>query len=263
MSIHPKNFPIGTDFLELTQALADACGKKTDAFVAEAGKRLPKTIETLGTTLSLLYRLGCCYYSCRGGDHQMEWLIVKVVNQSISAYGLIRAGQYDEALTLIRGVGEVVNLIWLFSEDNGEFVAWREADRKTRIRRFGPGAVRGRLKGLPIGPPIDDDRYSALCEVGTHPTPMLISEHYTGTGRGVLGAILQEVGVFVSINELAYAVAMTTPAAKLVEAKPEIRTELKRQCVSLLRGAGSFNILNYEEGLKEAQKLERSSETTP
>jgi hypothetical protein len=179
----PQSFPAGTAFLELIRALADECGKHTDEFCINAGANLPKTMNGLGTMLSILYRLGCCHYGCRGGDHQIEWLIVKLVNQAVSAYRLIRDGQYDEALMLIRGAGEVVNLIWLFHVDAKALAEWRTSDKKARMNKFGPGAVRGKLKTLPIGPPIDDSRYSALCEIGTHPTPMQIPGHYTGSGR--------------------------------------------------------------------------------
>ncbi len=91
---------------------------------------------------------------------------------------------------------------------------------------------------------------------------MLAPGHYSGTGRGVLGAIAQEVGVFVCINELAYAIAMTVPASALVNAKPRIRTELKKCGVRLLRAVGSFNILNYEEGLREVHKRAEASAIT-
>ena len=252
MDEKPDAFPIGTDFFEITQALEEACGKETDEFFIDAGKRLPQTVIELGTMLSILYRLGCCHYGCRGGDHQIEWLIVKFYNQAISAFQLTRTGQYDEALALIRGAGEIVNLFWLFHDDAKELAAWRAADKTTRIRKFGPGAVRRRLKMLPIGPPIDDDRYSALCEVGTHPTPSQIPGHFSGTGRGVLGAILQEAGVFVCINELAFAVAMAVPVGKLLDARPEIRAELKKSSVDLLHAAGSFTILTYEAQLADA-----------
>jgi hypothetical protein len=221
-------FPTARDFLDVTQELADASSKNTDKFCAEAGKSLPQTLDAAGTVLSVLYRLACCYYGCPGGDHQIEWLTGKFVNEAVSAHRLIRAAQYDEALILIRGMGEIVNLLWLFQEDRAELVAWKAADRKTRRNHFGPGAVRGRLKkSSELGPPIDDERYAALCEIATHPTPSLAPGHYSGTGRPVLGAILQEVGVFVCVNELAYAIAMAAiPIAVLLNASSDIKTEI-------------------------------------
>jgi hypothetical protein len=256
-----KEFPIARDFLNLTQELADASSKTTDKFCVEAGKSLPQTLDAAGTVLSILYRLACCYYGCPGGDHQIEWLAGKFVNQAVSAHRLVRAAQYDEALMVIRGKGEIVNLLWLFQEDRAELDAWKAADKRTRLNRFGPGAVRGRLEKLSdLGPPIDDERYAALCEIATHPTPSLAPGHYSGTGRPVLGAILQEVGVFVCVNEFAYAIAMAAiPIAVLLNAGSDIKTEIKGQSVHLLKSIGSFTVLNYEEGLRIA--LSRKGES--
>lgn len=213
-------------------------------------------MDATGTVLSILYRLACCHYGCPGGDHQVEWLSGRFVNQAVSAHRLIRAAQYDEALMLIRGMGELANLLWLFYEDRAELAAWKVADRKARLNNFGPAAVRRRLEVLnKMGPPIDAERYAALCEIATHPTPYLAPGHYTGRGRPVLGAILQEVGVFVCVNELAYAMAMVSiPIAVLVNASDEVRAEIKNQSMDLLRSIGSFTVLNYEEGLREAMK---------
>lgn len=248
------NFPVERAFLELTQELADSSSKNTDKFCAEAGKSLPQTLDAAGTVLSILYRLVCCYYGCPGGDHQIEWLAGKFVSQAVSAHRLVRAAQYDEALMLVRGMGEIANLLWLFQEERAELVAWKAADKKTRLNQFGPGAVRRRLEELSeLGPPIDSERYAALCEIATHPTPGLAPGHYSGTGRPVLGVILQEVGVFVSVNELAYAIAMAAiPIAVLLDGSSDIKAQIKAQSIHLLESIGSFTVLNYEEGLRKA-----------
>jgi hypothetical protein len=222
---------------------------------------LPQTLDAAGTVLSILYRLACCYYGCLGGDHQVEWLAGKFVNQAVSVHRLVRAAQYDEALMLIRGMGEIVNLLWLFQEDRTELVAWKAADKKTRLNHFGPAAVRRRLETLSdLGPPVDAERYAALCEIATHPTPNLAPGHYSGTGRPVLGAILQEVGIYFCVNELAYAIAMAAmPIAVLLDGSSGIKAQIKRQSIELLRSIGSFTVLNYEEGLRKALRGEAQS----
>ena len=264
MSDTISKFPIERAFLELTQELADASSKSTDKFCAEAGKSLPQTMDATGTVLSMLYRLACCYYGCHGGDHQVEWLVGKFVNQAVSAHRLVRAAQYDESLMLIRGMGEIANLLWLFYEDRTELAAWKAADRKARLNNFGPAAVRRRLEvSSSLGPPIDAERYGALCEVGTHPTPALAPGHYSGSGRPVLGVILQEVGVFVCVNELAHTIAMAAiPIVALLDASDDIKAEMKKHSVRLLREIGSFTILNYEEGLREAMTRAASTDAT-
>ena len=254
MNDETLEFPVDRRFLDLTQELADASSDDTDRFCAEAGERLPQILDAVGTVLSILYRLACCYYGCPGGDHQVEWLTGKFMNQAVSVHRLVRAAQYDEALMLIRGMGEIVNLLWLFQEDRAELVAWKAADKKTRLNHFGPAAVRRRLEMLSeLGPPVDAERYAALCEIAVHPTPNFAPGHYSGTGRPVLGAILQEVGIFVCVNEFAYAIAMAAiPIAVLLDSSSDIKAQIKRQSVDLLRSIGSFNVLNYEEGLRKA-----------
>jgi hypothetical protein len=262
MNHETPQFPVGRDFLEFTQELADKASKVADKFCAEAGESLPKTIEALGVAVSILYRLACCYYGCQGGDHQVEWLAGKFVNQALSVHRLTRAAQYDEALSLIRGMGEIVNLLWLFHENQTELIAWKAADKKTRLNRFGPSAVRRRLeKSSDFGAPIDTERYTALCEIATHPTPSLPPGHYSGTGRPVLGVILQEIGVFVCVNELAYAVAMgVIPFTVLLNRESGLKQQAKECSVHLLESIGTFTVLNYEEGLREAfSRRERQS----
>jgi hypothetical protein len=166
------DFPTARRFLEVLQSGADRGSERADEFSSRSGEKLPATLDGLGTVLSILYRLACCQWGCNGGDHQIEWLTGRVVNQSTSSLRLLRAGYYDEALMLTRGIGEIANLLWLFRANGAELNAWKAADRTTRINKFGPGAVRKRLKhAYDFGPPIADDRYQQLCEVGTHPIP--------------------------------------------------------------------------------------------
>jgi hypothetical protein len=207
-----KRFPTGRKFLTTAQHFADLGSKATDGISTKAGDLYPKTLIGTGNVLSILYRLACCDYGCKGGDHQIEWLTGKFVNQGISAHRLIRAAQYDEALTIIRGMGEIANLLWLFQNDKNELAAWKASDKTKRVRQFGPGKVRARLKKLlKIGPLIDDKTYQALCEIGTHPTPGSAPGHYT-TGRPILGGVIpQPAGIFVCVNELAYAAAVSAP----------------------------------------------------
>jgi hypothetical protein len=249
------DFPVGLDFLKLNQDIADKAGQQADGFIAGAGTRLPKSAEALGSVLSLMYRAACCSWGCDQGDHVMEWMTGRVVNQAVSAHRLVRAASYDEALMLIRGIGESANLLWLFLHDRPQLDRWRSATRRQRLNEYGPAAVRAKLETL-VGTiiPIDRARYQALCEVGTHPVPGLRPGHFTGTGRPVLGGILQEVGVFVCMTELGYAVSMcSVPLSSLLELPGDVRDDLRTQGRSLLLNLGSFTILNYDELLEKAR----------
>jgi hypothetical protein len=62
------------------------------------------------------------------------------------------------------------------------------------------------------------------------------------------------------MNELAYTIAMASmPVAVLVDASDDLKAEIKEQSVRLLRGIGSFTVLNYEEGLEKAMMQAASS----
>ncbi|HER8900607.1 TPA: hypothetical protein VMX41_001800 [Streptococcus pyogenes] len=255
-----QSFPTGTDFLTLLQTGSDEGSEKADAFSHQSGERLPATMNRLGNVLSVLYRLACCAWGCKGGDHQIEWLTGRIVNQAVGSHRLIRAGLYDEALMVIRGIGENTNLLWLFHADASALESWKASDHDTRRKKFQPGMVRNRLKTLSkIGPPIDDHRYRKLCEVGTHPVPGFAPGHFNGTGRPVLGIIPQPAGIYASATELGYAVGMAAlPISKLLDMEADLRTALGNEALKLISDLGQFNVLNYESLLAQAHEKHKA-----
>jgi hypothetical protein len=254
-----EEFPTGRAFLEMIQKAADNASKMADEEVLKeaAGKRVPALLDKLGDMLSLLYRLASCYWGCKGGDHQIEWLLGRVVNQAQSAHRLMRCGFYDEALMLIRGIGETANLFWLFERDHAQLAAWRAADRKVRLDKFGPGQVRRALKDMGVPSPIDLGRYRALCEVGTHPVPAFKPGHYSSGGPPVLGMLFQFVGYAMCLNELGYAITICVPVMNLLDIDIALRNQVKDAAVALSRALGAFTVLNYDEMIAKARAGER------
>jgi hypothetical protein len=226
-----------------------------------SGEKHQKTIECLGATISLLYRSACCFWGCKGGDHVKERLIGKAVNQAICAFKLYRYCYYDESLMITRGIGEIANLLHLFNLFPEKIEDWKTQSDRGRSINFKPSKVRDELSKNMDFVPIDRDRYSKLCGIGTHPNPNEIPGHYSGTGVPILGMLVQPVGAYVAITELAYAlglVSVVTP--KILELNNEISKEMKEKGVELIRNLGSFHILNYHEGLKEAHDIENEKE---
>lgn len=90
---------------------------------------------------------------------------------TMAGIDLVCAGFGDEAISLSRNVAEVGNLLWLFAVVPGSADEWVAADRKTRLRRFSPRAVREAIEkaGAPL--PVDQEIYEELCELGPHVTP--------------------------------------------------------------------------------------------
>jgi hypothetical protein len=254
-----EEFPTGHAFLEMLQEAADKASKSADKAVLKesAGKSVPESLDKLGDMLSLLYRVACCYWGCNGGDHQIEWLLGRVVNQAQSAHRLMRCGFYDEALMLIRGIGETANLFWLFEKDPAQLASWKAADRKVRLNTFGPRHVRHALKAIGVPPPIDDNRYRVLCEVGTHPVPAFKPGHYSGGGPPVLGLLFQFVGYATCLNELGYAITICVPVINLLDIDIGLKNQVKDAAVALSRALGSITVLNYDEMIAKARAREQ------
>lgn len=243
----------GLEFLARLEKEADRNSGQTDAFAEQFGVALPATLERLGLVLKSLYYAACCAWGCRGGDHQVEWLTGRVVNQAMGSYRLIRAGFYDESLALTRGIGELANLLWLFLDEN-EMHRWMAAERRERLQQFSPSAVRRKLAASSTtGPPISEERYRRLCEVATHPVPDLPPGQFTGTGRPILGHLLQVPGVLVAATELGFSVSVCAhPLSTLLGLSEERAVQLRGLAIELISSLGSFNILNYEELTTEA-----------
>ncbi len=170
-SMDEDNVPLGTDFLELVRAFEESCEARTDEVLPRLGKRAPKTYSQLGTVLSLLDRLGSCYWGCGGGDHAIEWLAARASSNSRGALRLMRAGFYDEALGLARSVGEVCNLLHLFVFERTSLDDWRTTDPATRRKRYSALTVRMRLERVADRAIIQNDRYSVLSGFAAHPDP--------------------------------------------------------------------------------------------
>jgi hypothetical protein len=165
-------------------------------------QKMKPQLEFLGWALAALYEVGTCNRKCWGGPHLLEALCVRVYNLGVSAYLLTARGFYDEALNLVRSVGEIGNLISLVASEDNIIPAWVGADKATRIREFGPGAVRRRLKqskGVLIAPP---DWYAEFCDAYTHPTPGIIPNMHNSTGLGYAGGVVQEEGLTKTLDEI-------------------------------------------------------------
>jgi hypothetical protein len=152
-------------------------------------------------------------------------------------------------------MGEIANLLWLFANDREALADWKTCDRRTRMKKYAPAAVRRALKSIsPDMPFIEEDRYKALCEVGTHPVPAFRPGHYSGSGRPVLGMYFQAPGYAMCVNELGFALAMAaTPALTLLDIPKELRETAADVALDLLRSLGSMTILNYEEYIAKAK----------
>ena len=116
---------------------------------------------------------------------------------------LLRAGHYDEALGVVRQMGEVANLLFLFIKSNVSFLEWRSASEKDRRRSFSPVKVREELETLRVPIPMDESLYSRLSGISIHANPGTTPQSHNVLDMPTMGAYFQEAGALVVLNHLA------------------------------------------------------------
>lgn len=191
------------------------------------------TIDCLGTVLSLLYRLSCCYWGCHGKEHVIEYLSGRSVTSANAAFRLINFGYYDEAFSLIRQISEIGNLMSLFFVEPNHIRKWIDMSDNERKNKYSPLNVRIALEKLGAPVPTDAKQYEWLSSVGTHATPHTIPQIHNNLAIPVLGCLFQEKGFSKTINALAWVVCTVAgPAAKIAIIE---RTQAERIVAEVIR----------------------------
>jgi hypothetical protein len=199
------NIPTGLNHLDMLETLA----AKTRLDSTDVLKEQPTELKMIGTALSALYQAATCHRKCYGGPHILEALSGRTYNLGVSAYILIVRGFYDEALNLVRSIGEISNLIALSVVDKDGIREWLSSDKKTRLKKFSPAQVRRTLerqgRDLMLA---DDDWYSRFCETYTHVTPETKPNMHNDAGLPYVGGVYQTDGLRNSLGELATALGV-------------------------------------------------------
>lgn len=158
-------------------------------------------LAQLGISLSILYQAATCHRKCFGGGHVLESLAGRTYNLATSSYILTCRGLYDEALSLIRSMGEISNIILLSVVDKEAHERWMQADKRTRLREFSPLKVRLLLEAKNEPMYADKDWYSSLCEDYTHFHSRTIPNNHDEKS-GNIGGVVQDEGMKKAIYEL-------------------------------------------------------------
>src|SRR5262249_40418130 len=136
----------------------------------------------------------------------LERLAARVYNQATGALRLVRTGRYDEALSLIRSIGEVTNLLTLFALEPVKREEWSSSDERRRRIEVSPIKVRIPIEAKGIDAAMDGDEYGNLCEQAVHPNPVALPGAYNPGRLPVLGGHLQPEGVVIVMCSLVRAI---------------------------------------------------------
>jgi hypothetical protein len=193
------DIPTGLEHIKLIGKMGDKNRLITSKIIAAHKEEL----ELLGISLSMIYQVSTCHRKCFGGSHVLEGLAGRFYNLACSSYFLTCRGLYDEALNLVRSMGEISNLIAMSIEDQNAFERWLNADKNTRIREFAPNKVRKMLKDAKSEVfYVKGDWYSKFCEDFTHVTPSTQPNVHNDKKQAFTGGVVQENGLEFAINEI-------------------------------------------------------------
>jgi len=198
------------------QYFEEVCKRETKTYLATCSGDLLQACQTFDPLLEHLYNFACCYWGCHGKEHVLEYLAGRTVCHLISAHGLTERGYYDEAISLVRSVGEIANLLNLFWADKRNIRAWLDSSQTERRDKFAPYRVRKELESLKHLIPFNDAHYKRLCELAVHPTPETRPNAYHDRQRPALGGYFQPEGFSSVFWEMCWALAVVTgPVSKL------------------------------------------------
>ena len=251
--------PEGRSFLQLIWGQEDDCELKTDNCIPTLGEKAPLLVERVGTVLSLLDRMASCWWHCSGGDHVIEYLCGRAGSSARAALRLLRFGLYDESLLCCRAVGEIANVLELFLLNPSALEKWSTCSEKERKRSFSPVEVRLKIESLGEVPVVNEDRYRLLSATSAHVSPKTRPQAHNMLRVPVIGAHLQEQGLLICLNEVAFPLpCVTCFGAALLKYEREIMEQIHSAATDLVEVFGKMNITEVDDYLRLSGKTGNS-----
>jgi len=234
--------PQGAKFFEAISNAEARCSAATLVEIQNLGISTPASFESLGNVLSLLYAEASCSNGCAGGDHLWQRFTARIVSCSLASLRLALSGYYDESLALTRSVGEIANLLFLFAAKPDLVKSWQSGDDKYRKGHFSPVKIRLALEKLGLRPPVDESRYSLLCEIGVHVTPSVSPQAFNEHSRPTLGAVFKDGELMATLNELALVVAESAGCVSTLPFVGARALSLRAAAQVLLNMVGNYDL---------------------
>ena len=251
MADEQHNVPLGSDFLRVVREQERRCEDTLNEWLPSAGVKAPQTMDRLGTALSYLDRIASCWWGCSQGTHIGERLVGRVASNSRAALQLLRSGYYDEALGLVRQIGETANLLSLFMQSEESYEQWKGASENVARNDFSPGRIRQQLEALPLPLPMDRETYGLLSTQSIHVNPHTSPQSHNPFSLPTLGGYFQKAGALVALNHLGGMVGWMLWLAVALVKPPTDRKVIVDASVSLLRSVGGINLNSIQDHFDE------------
>ncbi|MGI4735828.1 MAG: hypothetical protein ACRYG7_11695 [Janthinobacterium lividum] len=202
--IYDKSMPKGEDFIKWVFSKDSQKEEITSKiYMEDSDFQSNETYKVISEFFQVIYKVSTCGYGCKGGPHVIEYIAGRGYNLGLSSLKLIRIGFYDEALSLIRNISEIVNLFALFAINPVSLSEWYDMTEKERMREFSPFKVRQKLEETNLQTPVSKEYYSKLCEVGVHFNPSTKPQGKNHIDRALVGSIVFKEQAIAILNDLA------------------------------------------------------------
>ena len=191
-----------SEYLRAIRAKQDKCERATEERAPEINRTLPAAIDQTAQTLMLLEQYGSCHWGCHGGDHLIERFAARATSYCLASIRLLWMGHYDEAYSLLRTVGELANLLFLFASDRSQMTRWRDADEGQRRNDFGAAGVRAILASLQLPAILNRRRFAMLSGRFAHAGQLPVAQLHNPDGLMTMGGRLQPGGLDYGMAQL-------------------------------------------------------------
>ncbi len=254
------NFPLGDEFLRIVRDQERRCEVSFDEWLPGAGVKAPQTMEALGTALSYLDRIASCWWGCSQDGHIEERLVGRVASNARAALHLLKSGYYDEALGLVRQIGETANLACLFVQSAESHEEWKGASEQVTRTDFSPVKVRRRLEELPFPLPMDKNSYGLLSRQSVHVNPETSPQSHNPFNLPTLGGHFQQAGALLALNHLGGMVGWVLWLGVTLIRPPTDRKVVVAASMGLLHSIGDVNmnsVQDYFDAIRKSAQFKR------
>lgn len=225
-------------FIQKIDKFEENCIRQTKDFLQGNLEKYQKPLNEFDNLFEHLYLFSCCFWGCHKQNHIIEYLGGKVITNTSVAWQSMFRGYYDEALSHVRMVGEIANLLNLFWIKPEKLEKWLNSSKSIRIKEFGPAKVRKALSNNDWLVPFDTDHYGLLCETAVHPAPDGKPNSYANEHQPVLGCLFQEKGFDFCFWNILWAISASSgPIAKIANVDQSKAEELVALTIPVFEAA--------------------------
>jgi hypothetical protein len=217
---------------------------RTEALLAiDADVAAKDHVNLIEASLDTIHAFTTMYERRTEDELTIQLLGIRLFNATVSAFGLILGGYYQNSVILLRDLLETGFLVDYLAIDRNKIQEWRRSSDKERQHQFAPLKVREALdehdnaSGKKRG-----QIYKLMCNYGAHPTFAgfrLVSPN----GRGEIGtfynekflkSLLEELVKNVSYFALVYSGHFSNVDPPLLKGKAEFLNDLKEWAAKYL-----------------------------